>query len=179
MNKQIRNIYLNYHHTYPLSQNIRFELGYGSEENYMINAKKRATKIFNDVFQKDDPIQLIFFVSKYSRKTRINRFLFRNDYKIIDSFETSAFNDYYDEPIMVLIVETKINNLKILKTIDALCYQDFPTPVKLKIPSILVFYNPKTNTILNVYDDRGCDLWSDNEFSQKKMYHKYNNWVLH
>ncbi|MGX7023821.1 DUF3885 domain-containing protein [Vagococcus hydrophili] len=41
---------------------------------------------------------------------------------------------------------------------------------KLKIKSNFVFYNAKENIILNIYDDRGCDIWSDNITRQKVLY---------
>ena len=31
---------------------------------------------------------------------------------------------------------------------------------------------------INIYDDRGCDIWSDNFSYQKNLYHTYYSWLL-
>ena len=49
---------------------------------------------------------------------------------------------------------------------------------KLRVSDNLLINNKKTNTIVNIYDDRGCDIWSNNFQSQKKLYDKFNDWIL-
>lgn len=178
----LREIYLNYHHTYPLKENIRFELAWGKEGNYtsrIKNAKKRGKVLFDEVFNNSDKIQMIFFISKYSSKNKIEKFLLKNKFAIIDSFVTGTW-DWEDDEFRttVLVIETDKENFRALKVIDAICYQDFYEYGKLRIKSPFVFYNSDTKTILNIYDDRGCDVWSDNIQEQKRIYKKYNDWIL-
>lgn len=54
---------------------------------------------------------------------------------------------------------------------------DFPFQIIL-IKSDFVFLNEPKSIILTIYDDRGCDIWSDNLTIQKEFYHKYNSWIL-
>lgn len=190
MNQTVRNIYLKHHYTYDLKENIRFELAHGDDSNYydqlesdkemavVENGKKRANLLFKEVFKEVEMVQLIFFISQYSRKNRIDKYLYKNDFQVIDSFVTSSWNDYFDGLITGLVIETKRSNLRVAKLIDGIFYQDFCRSGKLKIKSPFVFYNEETNTILNIYDDRGCDIWSDNREQQTKLYYKYNSWIL-
>ncbi|MDU5511793.1 DUF3885 domain-containing protein [Enterococcus gilvus] len=181
MNKKIRNIYLNYHHTYPLKENIRLELAHGTHSTQfenIENAKHRAMTLFNDVFKDSETVQIILFVSQYSKKTRIASFLQKNKFRVIDSFTTDSWKDYCIDTTTVLVIETKKENLRTAKLIDGLCYQDFYDHGKLRIKIPLVLYNFQDNLLLNIYDDRGCDIWSDNLVRQKEIYQKYNSWIL-
>lgn len=63
------------------------------------------------------------------------------------------------------------------KTIDGICYKDFYRYGKLKINSHIVFYNKQDNIHLTIYDDRFCDIWSDNLKIQQTIYTKYRSWV--
>ncbi len=190
MNTTIRNIYLNHHNTYPLEENIRFELAHGDDSNYyeqlendtdidmVENGKKRAMTLFEEVFKDSETVQIIFITSEYSNKNRIAKFLHKNQFRIVDSFITNSWDGYFDGITTVLVIETEKANLRLAKLIDGLCYQDFYRYGKLKIKNPLIFYNAQDNLILNIYDDRGCDIWSNNFNKQKKIYTKYNTWIL-
>lgn len=121
---------------------------------------------------------MIFIISQYSSKNRIQKFLYKNSFKVLDSFVTNSWNEYYDGETTVLVIETDKSNVRVAKTIDGICYEDFYRYGKLKIKSPLIFYNEKENIILNIYDDRGCDIWSHNLPRQKEIYIKYNSWIL-
>lgn len=181
MNQTLREIYLNHHHTYRLKGNIRFELALDSERNYhkrIEGAKARAKKLFDAVFHDDDTIQLVLMIADYSRKERIGKYLNTNSYQIVDSFTTKAWEEYVEGITTVLVIATQMKNLRIAKTIDALCYADFCEDGKCRIKHPIHFYHSKKNTLLNIYDDRGCDIWSDNLASQKEIYKTYHDWIL-
>jgi len=177
----------------PLKENIRFELTYGGYENYekyyeqvhsngpideIENGKQRAITLFNEVFNYSETIQIIVILPQYSVGSRIQKYLFKNKFKIIDSLTTNSWDDYYGEYVTVLVIETEKINFRMLKTIDGICYQDFPRNSKLRIKNPLIFYNKQDNLILYIYDDRGCDIWADNLEKQKLIYEKYNSWIL-
>ena len=181
MNLKLRTIYLKHHHTYLLKENIRFELAHGTEKSYdqkIENGKKRAHILFEEVFKDSKTVQIIFFISHYSNKSRIFKFLYKNKFKLVDSFITNSWTSYYDGMTTVLVIETEKSNLRTAKIIDGICYQDFYKHGKLKIKKPVLFYNKQDNLILNIYDDRGCDIWSDNLEKQKELYNNYNSWIL-
>ena len=40
------------------------------------------------------------------------------------------------------------------------------------------FFCPKNNTGFNIYDDRGCDIWSKSIEELKPIYQSLNSWIL-
>ena len=181
MNQTIRDIYLNHHYTYELKENIRFELAHGEDLDYhgrIVNARKRADVLFEEVFKDSESAQLIFFFSEDFAHNNISKLLYHNKFKIIDSFVTTSWNDYFDGMMTAFVIETPKNNLRIPKIIDAICYADFYEYGKLRLKSPFVFYNQQDNIILNIYDDRGCDIWTDDFSRGKEIYTNYNDWIL-
>ena len=181
MSPNIRSIFLSSYTTYNLKGNLRFELAPESEEHFQKRieaAKDRAKTLFNEVFSDEKELQIIITASKFSGAGLIRKYLYKANYQIVDSFTTSAFDSYYENKATILVINTQRNNVRIAKIIDGLCYRDFNEVGKLRVSDNLFLYNSKTNTIVNIYDDRGCDIWSDNIQSQKKLYDKYNDWIL-
>lgn len=178
----LRNIYLNHHHTYLLKENLRFELAFGEEMDYfprVERAKIRAHCLFQEIFKNTDTIQLILVLYDKAFPSHISKYLHRNSFKIIDSFSSDAWSDEDElNPVTLLVIETEQSNLRLNKLIDGICYQDFFNYGKLKIKNPIIFYHKKDNVILNIYDDRGCDIWSDNFSYQKNLYHTYYSWLL-
>ncbi|MUN91314.1 DUF3885 domain-containing protein [Enterococcus gallinarum] len=181
MSPNIRSIFLSSYNTYNLKGNLRFELAPESEENFQKRievAKDRAKTLCNEVFSDEKELQLIITASKFSGAGLIRKYLYKANYQIVDSFTTSAFDSYYENKATILVMNTQRNNVRIAKIIDGLCYRDFNEVGKLRVSDNLFLYNSKTNTIVNIYDDRGCDIWSNNFQSQKKLYDKFNDWIL-
>lgn len=163
-----------------MKENIRFELAHGENRSYYTeieNGKKRALILFDEVFKNLKTVQLILTIPQYTSKTKLKRYLYKNQFKLIDSFITHSWNTYYDGETTVLIIETAKANLRVVKIIDGICYKDFPQHRRMRIKNSVVFYNSQDNLILNVYDDRGCDIWSSNLKRQKEIYDKYNSWI--
>lgn len=155
-----------------MKENIRFELAYGKKKNHyqtIENGKKRALVLFEEIFKDSKTVQLIFVISHYSSKNKINKFLYKNKFKLIDRFTTNSWNNYYDGETSILIIETEKADLRTAKIIDGICYKDFYTHSKLKI---------KNPLLSNIYDDRGCNIWSDDLKKQKEIYTKYHSWLL-
>lgn len=181
MNPNIRSIFLSSYNTYKLKGNLRFELAPESEENFQKRieaAKDRAKALLNEVFSDEKELQIIIPASKFSRAGLIRKYLYKANYQIVDSFTTSAFDSYYENQATILVINTQRNNVRTAKIIDGLCYRDFNEVGKLRVNDNLFLYNLKTNTIVNIYDDRGCDIWSNNIQSQKKLYDRFNDWIL-
>lgn len=41
----------------------------------------------------------------------------------------------------------------------------------------LVFFCPLTTNALHMYDDRGCDIWSNNKENLQIIYKRLNSWI--
>lgn len=180
MTHKLKEVYLNVHHTYPLEGNLRFELAHGEGDTpeRIRMGKKRGKQLFAEVFGEEDRLQLVFFLPKHSAKITMKRFLFNEQGKIVDSFTTNAWGGYYSEPVTVTIVEVDRKNVMIAKLIDGMMHRDFPTPGKLKLHYPIHFYQPRKEIILNIYDDRGCDIWSWDQQRLKQIYDRYQDWLL-
>ena len=46
------------------------------------------------------------------------------------------------------------------------------------IPQDLVFFCPLTTNALHIYDDRGCDIWSNDKETLRIIYKSLNDWIL-
>lgn len=181
MTNTLRDIYLSVHHTYRLEGNLRFELAYGADEDYLECIRKgkgRAKKLFDTIFSNQEKIQLVFFLPNNSGKIIMKRFLINGQYRMVDSFTTSAWNGYYEGFVTVTILEFSRKDLMVTKLIDSMMYRDFPTPGKLKLDYAIHFYNPSRQIILNIYDDRGCDIWSWDKKVLKSIFQEYQEWIL-
>lgn len=181
MENRIRDIYLKQHYTYELPGNLRFELAHGYNENYdnnIENGKIRGTNLFNAVFKDETSIQLILFLSKFDGKINVKRFLHQNNYQIVDSFETSSWLDYDDEPITIMVIEVLLANLRLGMLLDGIMYQDFRPIGKIKIKHPIIFYNKNKDIILNIYDDRGADLYTPIKEVGLAYYQNYHDWLL-
>jgi hypothetical protein len=182
MNQNVRKVFLFSHHTYRLKENLRFELALDSEINFhkrIQGAIKRAQTLFDEVFLGEEDIELIIpDFAERSGNGLIRKYLKLPNYQLIDSFTTPVFEPFGMDEVTMLVIRTKLNNVRIKKIIEGLCYKDFVEDGKLRIKGYLFFYNLKTETLVNIYDDRGCDIWSTNITSQRKLYNEYNDWIL-
>ncbi len=184
MNPTIRHIYSTNHHTYPLPENLRLELAHGDNLDYherIKKAKDRGKVLFNELFKNEEKIQLIFIINEEGKKSHFKKYLYHNNFVIRDSFSTTElFLEWgeYEKRDTILVIETPMANIKINQLIDSLSYQDFFEYGKMKINHSFAFFNEKENIIFTLYDDRGCDIWSDDFNRMQEIYKKYNDWLL-
>lgn len=119
MDCKLRSIYCKYRSTAFFKENIRIDLAHGDDSNYyeqikgkkqidyIENGKKRAFALFNEIFNSSETIQILFFAGKYTKKTKLTKFLYKNQFKVVDNFVTDALDEDFDSSENVLIVETK------------------------------------------------------------------------
>lgn len=182
MTSTIRKIYKNHHHTVALHETISFHLSSDDEDNETLRITtsiERAKKLVDTIFKENEKLQLIMIVPDNFKKNILKKLLRHYTFTIIDSFCTDSWQEYYDKPVIVLVVETSINNLRLTKLIEGICYQDFPKYRKLTVGIPIVFYHSQTDTLLTIYDDRVADIWSSDLKIQQEVKKKFSSWSLH
>lgn len=182
MHTPLRSIFQAHHHTYALKENIRFALSPETcaitQENSLKIGFSRAKILFEELFATTESLLLILVLPEFSKRPRVKKYLERTHFQLVDHFQTDAWQEYYSGPTSILIVRVKKNNLRWSKLILGLIHQDFPQPKQFKINSPIFLANEETHTLFNVYDDRGCDIWSANYSLQSALYWHYTDWIL-
>ncbi|WP_297074372.1 hypothetical protein [uncultured Enterococcus sp.] len=181
MTSTIRKIYKNHHHTVTLRETISFHLSSDDEDNETLRITtsiERAKKLVDTIFPENQKLQLIMILPDNFKKNILKKLLRRYTFTIIDSFCTDSWQEYYDKPVTVLVVETSINNLRLTKLIEGICYQDFPKYGKLTVEIPIIFYNNQTDTLLTIYDDRFADIWSSDLKIQQELKQNVSSWIL-
>lgn len=179
---------------------IRFELG-GQLENGSIErvnqVVERALEIYKQTLGKES---VVMFIEEYS-----NDLFDQNNenkdylYSLIEPrslksftkypgplvqtyFETSA-NGVKTERVFedkiecdLLVGQTEQSDLQIEKVIRGMA--NLEMGIKPCIPQKIYFFNPKRRTTFYMYDDRGCDVWSENREDLIQVYHNLNHWIL-
>jgi hypothetical protein len=172
---------------------IRFELGvnYDSDkayENspYLQNVYKRAITLFKYLHSQDEEIYIVADVNDYlsgksftyklntfSRyikqkavlyKMKQNTYIFPNDDEG-GTYKTHRFT-----------INCKVSDLSYVPMLKAICNKDMG--IKPSIINRIYFVNTNRNTILHVYDDRGCDLIATSTETIRDVYEKFNGWIL-
>jgi hypothetical protein len=152
----------------------------------------QALAIFNDLFSEEDEIFLVTNV--YHRKDSNSRTkpikVYKNSVKnknlvfhlkqetLPYVFEDEA-NDYYTAQYCL---KCRKQDLRYPLLIRAACNEDFPLKPKfgrekgMFYPDVF-FINVSKNLIFFIYDDRGCEVISDNKETLRPLYEKYNDWL--
>lgn len=183
-------------HTIGGQIHIRFELG-GDKENgtteRVNQATDRALKIFNDTF---DNLTNDIFILIYEYEGE-NIFNASNEY-LHKQFLGNSFNKFYNqlETVNTRYFTTDENGNDTLET-DQVRIRIGKLPIKnISIKNILTgiantemgfepaidqrvfFIDPLTDKGFQMYDDRGCYVWSDKADKIRDIYIKRNNWIV-
>jgi len=187
---------INAEHTLGGQVCIRFELG-GDKENgtieRVIQATDRALAIFNDTFQY--PTSEIFvLIYEYQGENIFNA---SNDY-LYNQFPKDCFTKFYNrlEIVNTRYFTTNEKGDNILDKDEAriiigkLPLKDINTKNILKaivnteigfnpgIDQRVFFFDTKTDKAFQMYDDRGCYVWSNNADKIRDIYIKRNEWIV-
>ncbi|OAH57661.1 hypothetical protein AWH48_01180 [Domibacillus aminovorans] len=182
---------------------IHFELAkemYQFKDNGKLNLKmfdlvySQALSIFNDLFSEQDEIFLVTNV--YHRKNSTSRTkrmkVYVNSIKnknlkfhlkqetlpyVFDDEEEA--NEYYTSQFYL---KCSKQDLRYPLLIKAACNEDFSLKPKFRqekglyYPDVF-FINISKNLIFFIYDDRGCEVISDNKETLRLVYEKYHDWL--
>jgi len=188
-NKDIKSIYGEY--------SIRFELGGNLRNGTKKRVKQvveRATEIFRQTIENDDIVLVIEeYPNQFYDKNDVNKdylysLLKRDKLKRYKGpfertyFETDnegikrelVFEELLDCDL--LIGQMAQNELDLQNIILGIA--NLEMGFEPCIPQDIVFFSPTTTNGFNIYDDRGCDIWSSDKEKLRHVYESLNNWIL-
>ncbi|MEH7116955.1 DUF3885 domain-containing protein [Neobacillus vireti] len=165
---------------------IRFELGLVELEGkeYFKEIYHRVLLIFDFLFNKNDSIMLIATINNHMEcrgndLPNIQRFL--KNKKLIYGLNCKTVPYEYDEEDTEM--KTTLYSLKVKREDIRLGYlfqvignENFGR--KPRIKGNLYLLNLTRNTLLHMYDDRGCDVYSLDKGNLLPLYHKFRKWIL-
>ena len=177
---------------------MRFELGgEGNEDNSqrIEQASERALKIYKQLIGETEIILIVeewdnswIKIGEEIKDNYLNRILKDHELKRIKGpFKQT----YYEQDANGNKVEKKIENElecdlsigkihlsineveSIIRGIASLEMGGEPF-----ITQRVYFFSPRNQTGFNIYDDRGCDIWSNSIAKLRPIYEKLNDWIL-
>ena len=183
-------------HTLGGQVHIRFELG-GDNENGTVErvnqAIDRALTIFNDTF--NDPANEIFvLIYEYEGENIFNA---SNEY-LHKQFSDDYFNKFYNQletvntryfttdengndtldkdEVRIIVGKLPIKDINVKNILTGIANTEMgfdPT-----IDQRIFFFDPLTDKGFQMYDDRGCYVWSDKADKIRDIYIKRNDWIV-
>ena len=184
-------------HTLGGQVHIRFELGgeeleNGTEERVK-QATDRALTIFNETF--NDPTHEIFIlIYEYQGENIFNAsndYLhkqfpddkFKQFYNQLETVNTSYFtsdingNDILEkDEVRIIIGKLSVKDIKVKNILNGIANTEmgFDPGIDQRI----FFFDPTTDKAFQMYDDRGCYVWSDKADKIRDIYIKRNDWIV-
>lgn len=178
---------------YSWETGLRFDLQVGDTDTdeYFQEVSRRASTVFQSVFENSDTLFLVFMDYKYKRrKIRPLNYTFRQ----IDQFKQTEVvftkekrlyepGDKFDIR-NVSIIKVKANRVNYKNILAAIGHSDFP-PRQPRLDQNGVFtskevyfVNIDKKLILHMYDDRGLDVIAANKETLRPIYKKHNDLLL-
>lgn len=175
---------------------IRFELGEGRDNGTIerVNqSTERAETIFKDTFN-DSTHEIFVLIYEYQGENIFNA---SNDY-LHKQFPADRFKNFYNqmEPVNSRYFTTDENGNDVLEK-DEVRIIIGKLPVKdINVKNILTgiantemgfdpgidqrifFFDPLTDKAFQMYDDRGCYVWSVKADKIRDIYIKRNEWIV-
>lgn len=166
---------------------IRFELGLIEleGEEYFKEIYTRVLSIFDFLFHKNDTIQLIASIHtpiKYRGNELVNIQRFLKNKKLIYGLNCKTVLYEYDEEDTEMkttqySLKLKKEDIRLGYLFQAISNTDFGSR-KPRIEGSIYLLNLTNSTLLHMYDDRGCDVYSLDKENLLPLYRKYRNWIL-
>ncbi len=183
-------------HTIGGQFHIRFELG-GDKENgtteRVNQVTDRALKIFNDTFDNltNDVFILIYEYEGENTFNASNEYLhkqflgdsFNKFYNQLETVNTRYFttdengNDTLEtDQVRIIIGKLPLKNISIKNILTGIANTEmgFDPAIDQRV----FFFDPLTDKGFQMYDDRGCYVWSDKADKIRDIYIKRNNWIV-
>lgn len=183
-------------HTLGGQVHIRFELGEGKENGTIERVNQstnRALTIFNETFT-DQTHEIFILIYEYQGENIFNA---SNDYLHrqfpIDQFEkfynqletvnTRYFttdekgNDVLDkDEVRIIIGKLPVKDINIKNILNGIANTEmgFDPGIDQRI----FFFDPSTDKAFQMYDDRGCYVWSDKADKIRDIYINRNDWIV-
>jgi hypothetical protein len=176
---------------------IRFELGGKTFENGTIErvnqATERAVKLFNDTFE--NPKNLIWIlIYEYNEPNAFNAY---NEY-LYRQFSTEKFSEFYNQleqvntrilttdkdrndvfektDVRIIIGKLRVEEINVVNILSGIANTEMGFDPAIE--QTIYFFDPLTNKAFQMYDDRGCYVWSDNANKIRDIYINRNEWIV-
>ena len=181
---------------YAWEPGIRFEisnpkLSY-TEPGYLAQAFKRATALFDEVFDVEDDILFVTDITTWGA----NPFIHKKPVNVYKKYLKQAQALYklqlrtvrlpeFDEDDVTTFrfsYACRKKDIRYPQLLQALCYQDFDHPSTIANywggNSQVYLINLSKKLIYHLYDDRGCDVIASDKEDIRFLYEQYNDWIL-
>jgi hypothetical protein len=182
-------------HTLGGQVHIRFELGEGKENGTterVNQSTNRALTIFNETFYKTTQ-EIFVLIYEYQDS---NIFNISNDY-LHKQFPIDRFEEFYNQlvPINTCNFTTNENGNDVLENYEVRIIIGKLLVKDINVQNILIgianaemgfdpgidqrvfFIDPITDRAFQMYDDRGCYVWSDKADKIRDIFIKRNDWI--
>jgi hypothetical protein len=166
-------------------QDEKLEAGRDNKlQEYLADVNRRISLIYNEVIDTDDDI-LIFYncYTWKKRKIRKSNYLIKQLSKTLPDHQfkrtnTPPNNDKYfkGDRSCQLIIKDKASNINFKNIFEAISHTDFY--FKPVIEGEVYIINKSKNTIMLMYDDRGCDVISNDIPLLQSYYNKLSDLIL-
>lgn len=183
-------------HTLGGQVHIRFELGEGKDNGTIervTQSTDRAMTIFNETFQ--DPTNEIFvLIYEYQGESP---FKSSNDY-LHKQFPADTFTKFYNQletvntrfistdedgndtldqdEVRIIIGKLSAKDINVKNILNGIANTEmgFDPGISQRV----FFLNPLSDKAFQMYDDRGCYVWSDKADKIRDLYIKRNDWIV-
>lgn len=175
---------------------IRFELG-GEKENgtteRVNQAVERAKILFDDVFNNCQN-EIWILIYEYEGENIYNA---SNSY-LHEQFPKNLFSKFYNKKekinsrffiidedgneiaeqseVRIIIGKIQVSKIKVENILTGIANVEMG--FKPGIDQRIFFFEPKSNIAFQMYDDRGCYIWSNKAETIKEIYLERNSWIV-
>jgi Domain of unknown function (DUF3885) len=183
-------------HTLGGQVHIRFELGEGKENGTterISQSTNRALTIFNETFY-GTTLEIFVLIYEYQSANIFNT---SNDY-LHKQFPIDRFKKFYNqlEPIntryfttdengnddlekdevRIIIGKLPVKDINVKNILSGIANTEmgFDPGIDLRV----FFFDPTTDRAFQMYDDRGCYVWSDKADKIRDIFIKRNDWIV-
>jgi Domain of unknown function (DUF3885) len=184
-------------HTLGGQVHIRFELGGEELENgtseRVNQAVERACILFNDAFtNKDNEIWVLIY--EYEGENIFNA---SNEY-LHQQFPQKRFTEFYnqtekvvsryfttdengndipeEDEVKIIIGKIPTSEINVAGILRGIANTEMG--FKPAIDQTIFFFDPTSNKAFQMYDDRGCYIWSNDADTIRDIYIKRNKWIV-
>jgi len=177
-----------------LKYSLRFQLGpdepspYDSDteiynEEYFTETVKRASAIFQTVFDDEDNVIVIYQEFAW-KKHRIRRhsYLFKQFNRLIwNTVKFKKVSHVYEaekrDKWNRAVIQIKASQINYKDILTGISNQDFGNR-EPRVDGELYFINTDKGIIYHMYDDRGMDVISSDKSAIQPIYDKHKDWIL-
>jgi hypothetical protein len=168
---------------FRLTNSLRFELGpediSTSENKYFDKAIERATEITSFALKNAKTVYVIYQECTDGNEIEPNSILIDVFGSVNGSSVILPYTEDDGDKLewRRLIKKMDSNDPLLLKLISSIIHVDFPNRSP-RIEGELYFILDESNTIINIYDDRGMDVGAKSISDLKPLYERFNDWIL-